>query len=368
METSVDVFVIGGGPAGLAAAIAARQHGFSVMVAEPNTPGADKACGEGIMPEGVEALERLGVRFPAADARPFHGIRFLHGNVAAEGRFHCLRGLGIRRTTLHRTLAQRAEECGVHLLWRTPAKDVTGDSVRLPWGTVRSRWICVADGSRSRVRRAIGLEPPSPDSPRYASRRHFRVHPWTDCVEVYWAAGRQVYSSPVGDEEVCIGMISRAQGDRIEEALSAFPELAARLAGAEPVSAHRGAMTHMQRLPRVYRGRMALLGDASGMVDAISGFGLSMAFQQAHALAAAIAEGDLAQYEREHRRIRQRPAFFARLMLMMTERPVLQRKVVRTFADEPRTFRRMVGFHVAPASVTDYARDGLRFGWRLVTA
>ena len=368
MTASVDVFVIGGGPAGLAAAIAARQKGFEVMLAEPNTPGADKACGEGIMPEGVAALEGLGVRFPAADARPFHGIRFLHGSVAAEGRFDCLRGLGIRRTTLHRVLAQRAEECGVRLLWRTPVKGVAGDVVRLPGGTVRARWICAADGSRSRVRRAVGLEPSSPGSPRYASRRHFRVVPWTDCVEVYWAGGRQLYLAPVGDEEVCVGMISRTQGDRIDEALPGFPELAARLAGAEPVSPHRGAMTDTQRLPRVYRGHVALLGDASGMVDAISGFGLSMAFEQAHALAGALAEGDLAQYQAAHRRIRRRPAFFARLMLLMAERPGLQRKVIRTFADEPGTFRRMVGFHVAPASKMEYAMDGLRFGWRLVTA
>ena len=366
--TTTDVFVIGGGPAGLAAAIAARQRGFDVMLADPNVPGADKACGEGIMPEGVEALEQLGLAMPAAQARPFRGIRFLHGGVAAEGRFDGLRGLGIRRTTLHRMLAERAEECGVRLLWRTPVKDVAGGDVALPGGTVRARWICGADGSRSRVRRSIGLEPARPKAPRFASRQHFRVAPWTDCVEVYWGRERQLYLAPVGDEEVCIGMISRAPNDRIDQALPEFPELAGRLAGAEPVNAHRGAVTEMLRLPRVYRGRVALVGDASGTVDAIAGFGLSMAFEQAHALAAAIQAGDLARYQAEHRRIRRRPAFFARLMLVMAERPLLQRKVVRTFADEPRTFRRIVGFHVAPASVTDYARDGLRFGWRLVTA
>ena len=50
-----DVFVIGGGPAGLAAAIAARERGLDVVVADCAVPPVDKACGEGIMPVGLAA-------------------------------------------------------------------------------------------------------------------------------------------------------------------------------------------------------------------------------------------------------------------------------------------------------------------------
>ncbi|MGB8062426.1 MAG: FAD-binding protein, partial [Candidatus Sulfotelmatobacter sp.] len=52
MLTSTDVFVIGGGPAGLAAAIAARKCGLRVIVADAAQPPIDKACGEGLMPDG----------------------------------------------------------------------------------------------------------------------------------------------------------------------------------------------------------------------------------------------------------------------------------------------------------------------------
>ncbi len=47
-----DLLVIGGGPAGLAAAIAARREGLTVTVADAARPPSDKACGEGLMPQG----------------------------------------------------------------------------------------------------------------------------------------------------------------------------------------------------------------------------------------------------------------------------------------------------------------------------
>ena len=72
---SVDVFVAGGGPAGLATAIAARRHGLSVLVADGAVPSIDKACGEGLMPDGVEALRKLGIAIPEREAQPFRGIR-----------------------------------------------------------------------------------------------------------------------------------------------------------------------------------------------------------------------------------------------------------------------------------------------------
>src|SRR5207249_12220122 len=76
LPRSTDVFVIGGGPAGLAAAIAVRRRGFDVTVADCAIPPIDKACGEGIMPDGVGAAESLGISLKRAGAQPFPGIRF----------------------------------------------------------------------------------------------------------------------------------------------------------------------------------------------------------------------------------------------------------------------------------------------------
>src|SRR6267378_2491580 len=48
VERDTEILVIGGGPAGLAAAIAARKKGFEVTVADGAKPPIDKACGEGL--------------------------------------------------------------------------------------------------------------------------------------------------------------------------------------------------------------------------------------------------------------------------------------------------------------------------------
>ncbi len=93
---STDVFVIGGGPAGLAAAIAARQRGFRVLVADGAQPPIDKACGEGFLPDGLEALESLGVHVSFAEGYPFRGVRFLTSSLSAEAKFPGGSGLAVQ--------------------------------------------------------------------------------------------------------------------------------------------------------------------------------------------------------------------------------------------------------------------------------
>ena len=132
-----DVFIVGGGPAGLAAAIGARQNGFQVTVADRQRPPIDKACGEGLMPGAVVALQELGVRFSPGEAIPFRGIRFLDGQtgLSAEATFPRGVGLAIRRTVLHAKLAERAAEAGAVMIWgrrsrRSVAREWLATAVR----------------------------------------------------------------------------------------------------------------------------------------------------------------------------------------------------------------------------------------------
>src|SRR6267142_4987269 len=120
MSSSERAFVIGGGPAGLAAAIALQRKGLQVTVADGGHAPSDKACGEGILPEGLAALQRLGISLDWAEGRAFRGIRFVNAGTSAEARFHSRAGLGMRRIILHKQLVRAAQQNGVSILWRMP--------------------------------------------------------------------------------------------------------------------------------------------------------------------------------------------------------------------------------------------------------
>ncbi|HET8967722.1 MAG TPA: FAD-dependent monooxygenase, partial [Candidatus Acidoferrum sp.] len=100
-NSETDVFIVGGGPAGLAAAIAARQKGMNVTVADGAAPPVDKTCGEGMMPETLASLHSLGIRLERGDGFRFDGICFVQQGVRAFARFPVGQGLGLARPVLH---------------------------------------------------------------------------------------------------------------------------------------------------------------------------------------------------------------------------------------------------------------------------
>ena len=368
MGQGTDVFVIGGGPAGLAAAIAASQKGFRVTVADGSRPPIDKPCGEGLMPDTLAALRGLGVAISALDGYPFRGIRFLEGRRLVYAEFPEASGLGIRRTVLHTKMVERAAACGVHFLWNTPVTGLRERGVVAGGKFHPANWVIGADGMRSRVRRWAGLDAHVQNDCRIAYRQHYRVHPWSDSTEIHWAAGKQVYVTAVSADEICVTVIARPPGARIESVLREFPALADSLAGAEVVSRERGAVTAMRRLRRVCTGNLALLGDASGSVDAITGEGLCLSFHQASALAQALEAGDLRIYAQAHRKLARRPALMANLMLILDVHADVRERAFRALAKGPEVFARLLAVHVGATSPMHFAATGAMLGWRLLAA
>ncbi|MFN7942182.1 MAG: FAD-dependent oxidoreductase [Thermoanaerobaculia bacterium] len=347
MTSHRDVVIVGGGPVGLAAAIAAARRGLATTVVEAQRPPIDKACGEGLMPSGLAALTRLGVELEAG--RPFTGIRYVSDGVVAEADFpHGARGRGVRRTELHAALVRAAEAAGVELRWNERVLALASDGVESAAGRVAARFVVGADGLHSKVRSWVGFARPAPVAStrsRFGVRRHFAHPPWSERVEVTFGRGAEAYVTPVGEREVGVALLWSGGASSFDQLLAErFPaELGERLTGVPELSRHRGAGPLRQSVRAAVAGRVALVGDAAGYIDALTGEGLSLGFSQAEALAAALAAADLGAYARAHRRLGGLANRLTRFMLIAAARPRLRRRLVAALARDPAFFARLLG-------------------------
>lgn len=354
-----DLVVAGGGPAGLTTAIAARLRGFEVIVLDRGRPPLDKACGEGLMPDGVAVLESLGVDLRGVDSHPFRGIRYIDDQLSAEGMFPDKPGLGIRRTELHRTLRFRAEEIGVDLRWGVQIRGMSVDGFETDCGPIRGRWLVGADGRASRIRKWAGLDGRSAHHRRFGVRRHFELEPWSDMVEVHWAEGSEAYLTPVGERLVGVALLWSGKTATFDELLKSFPGLERRLGNSPVATKDRGAGLLEQRCRAVISGNLALVGDASGYLDAITGEGMALSFRQAVAVVDAIATADLEQYVVAHRRIVRYPNAITRLLLLVERHPRLRRRVMRSLATDSSLMSRFLALKMRIGGPRVLGSDGL---------
>ncbi|MEM9290466.1 MAG: FAD-dependent monooxygenase [Acidobacteriota bacterium] len=383
--TPWDVVVVGGGPAGLAAALALRITGASVLVLERRQPPLDKTCGEGLMPDAVASLRALGVNTSEIPAHSFTGIRYLDGELEAAADFPRGVGLGVRRLELSQALLSAAHGAGVELRFGArvegllpPEPDAAGKS-RWPGlltaeGEIRASLLVAADGLRSPLRHAAGLASDSSPLRRFGMRRHFRIQPWSPRVDVHWGQDCEAYVTPVAEDEVGVAFLWSGFKATFEELLQGFPRLEQRLAGQTPSSQTAGCGPLAQGVRKPWRRNLALIGDASGYVDAITGEGLAMTFAQAEALGQCFegtrwpsaASGSsshssftssLARYGRRHRAIGRLPNAMTRGILALERRPELRRRVLTALHRDPDLFQRLLGIHARTLPVH-------RLGWK----
>ncbi len=359
-----DVAIVGGGPAGLAAAIEISSRGRSCVLLERNVDPIDKACGEGLMPGGLAALEEWKVSLPPEDCAPFTAIRY----VQEDGRYveaplPAPGGLGVRRVALRRALPQRARLAGAELREGCAMhRHRVGDRVvelDTEGGSVSAKLLVAADGLHSPLRKAAGLAGPVWGVRRFGLRQHFATRSWGDPsrVEVHFADGIEAYVTPAGANRLGVAFLWEdgrvAPPIAFGSFLARFPALAAALAGAPVASRLLGAGPLSQRTRGMVRGRLLLLGDAAGYVDAITGEGLSLAFEQATTLGRLLPSvlddpAGLRAYERQSKRAFRAYARLASALVALARRPRLRRAAINRLVANPRVFAFLLQRLTAP--------------------
>lgn len=332
----IDLIVAGGGPAGLATAIHAARAGLETVVIDRRPGPIDKACGEGLMPHTVRQLEGLGVPLRG---RAFRGITYLDSVRSVQANFRSGSGLGVRRTALSEALRDTAEAAGARII-RGDIGAVSQDADSVRCGELRARYLAAADGLHSPIRRSLGLDTPGRGRRRWGIRRHYRIAPWSDTVQVYWSRHTEAYVTPVADDCVGVAILTSRQG-KFGDHLLDFPSLATRLDGV-PHGKERAAGPLRQRVRSRAHGRVLLVGDAAGYVDALTGEGLGIAFGSAELAVRAIQAGTPGDYDRQWRAMSRRYRLLTAGLLHASGVPPVRAAIVPAAAALPAVFGRIV--------------------------
>lgn len=294
---SPDVVIIGGGPAGLSAAVVLGRHGVATTLVERGELPQRKPCGEGLLPNGVASLERLGISREtlAAYGHPMTGVRYYspRGRVAECG-FPDEEGIGIERSFLSALLLAQARRWpSVRVVTGTRAelsRRASGVEVTIGSDRVRPRLVIAADGLTSRTREAAGIAARVGPMRRWGLRQHFARCPWSSLVEVHFGPGFEAYVTPLADGvNVAVlwepARVPVPRGDSpVLEMVRSIPSLAPRLSGATPLDRAAASGPFCREVATTVGDGVLLAGDAAGYVDAVTGEGVGLALLHAEAI------------------------------------------------------------------------------------
>ena len=162
---STDVLIVGAGPAGCAAAITLAQAGRQVMLIDQHNFPRDKICGDGLIPDSMQALQALGVLDAVRQAAtPVKGL-VCHG---PKGGRLCIPGdlAVLPRKVLDACLFERAKAAGAsaitHVRYLEPIRDsnarVTGARVNINGrqSEISANWTILATGATVNALQAAG--------------------------------------------------------------------------------------------------------------------------------------------------------------------------------------------------------------------
>jgi menaquinone-9 beta-reductase len=396
--TERDVVVVGGGPAGSAAAIFLRQYGHDVLLLDEARFPRDKICGESVSPgawpllEGLQADDAVRSLSPA----PLCGMRLTAPDgTTFEGRYRegPFPGFAVRRDRLDVTLLGVARATGVEVIEGARVTDLivgdgrvrgvvtttAGDERRIP-----CRLVVGADGRRSIVARRLGLLREHRSLRRFAVRGHWQgVEGLADAGEMHVSRGGYCGIAPLSASLANVAFVL----DRREMASAAGDVegfYRRRLGERWPHVAERLQRARLLAFPRVIgplaltaRGLSApgalLVGDAAGFYDPFTGEGITLALRSA-ASAAEVAHGalrratlgDLRDYDRRRAAATRDKFRVNRALQIVVGWPDLANSVARRLARRPELADQLVG--IAGDLTPARAALDLAFGWSLLRA
>lgn len=291
-----DIAIIGGGLAGLTAAIHLRQLGLEVVVFEKKKYPHHKVCGEYISKEVIPYFDRLGVE--VKEAQPNEINRFqLHAPSGKKVEAQLsLGGVGIRRYTLDNLLYETAKDKGCIFFLETTVQDIiqANDGSFLiksnKQADTKSKVVLGSFGKRSVLDKS--LQRPFVQIPSdYVGLKYYLEKDFpSDLVTLYNFDGGYCGAVQVEDQTVDVALLVRK--DRFKafknletfETQALFPNKAiANLFQAETRTLKRPlAISNVSFLPKhqVHNG-ILMIGDAAGMIPPLAGNGMAMGIHAA---------------------------------------------------------------------------------------
>jgi geranylgeranyl reductase family protein len=339
-----DVAVIGAGPAGAAAAIAARRAGARVLLLDRADFPRDKPCGDGIAAEALDVLAGLGVTGVTDGYPPVARLRLVAPGGGAVARALPRPAHTVPRKVFDARLVAAAAAAGADLR-RHMVRVVRDDGpVRLDDRFVADV-VIGADGANSTVRRALG-HPPNPDGHLAVAIRGYAPSDGTEQHIVTTSARWPAYawSFPVGDGTANVGYGEVLRGRPLSRAYL-LDRLDHLLPGSGPGGLRAHHLPLSTRRPPPGRGRVLLAGDALSLINPFTGEGIFYAVLSgalAGAAAAAGPERVAARYAHALRRRLGRHLRHSGFANRLTRRPAVVDAAVRAARRDQTVFDRMV--------------------------
>ena len=363
-----DLVIVGAGPAGSAAALSAlrTRPGARVLLLDRSDFPRDKACGDGIAPQALDELARLGAASVLADRVPVHRLRIAGPDGTVAARRLPRPDHVVPRELFDARLVDAAVAAGAVLERRRVKRlDVRPDCVVLD-GDLATRVVVGADGANGVVRRQLGLDRQPAHATAVAVRGYAAAPPGEPEQTIVlsrrdWPAYAWSFATGDGSANVGFGMLLPSLRGHPEGGRQALGDgLAELLPGvhAERLVSHHLPLSSVR--PRQPRGRVLLAGDAMSLINPLTGEGIFYALLSGRlAGAAAFASDPGAAHADGLRRELGRHLRHTTLLARATERPGVVDAGVAATARSPRAFDALVELGLGRGLITAPLLGGL---------